>query len=306
MTARTRFVCAFAAITAAASLHAAELTLTIDANHVLHRLSPWLTAACIEDVNHEIYGGLDSQMLFGESFAEPARQLPLQGCRTFGGRWVVAPDGTLEGTRTFVDALERLAEGARHRVVVFELNAGNHTQRRALANALAIQAFQRDGRVPVVASANGLQPDGQNDNGWDQGLLFLNPSRVWLQPPGYVTQLISRHHQPLVVACESPGGGLDACATRSEDGRTLVLQVVNARADDVTIPLRITGFAVGKRDAEVWTLAGPLDARNGADTPEVIRPVATRWRPGLVDGTTTLTLPAHSFSVLRLRGTTGQ
>ena len=35
------------------------------------------------------------------------------------------------------------------------------------------------GGPPVTTSANCLQPDGQNDNGWDQGLLFLNPSQVW-------------------------------------------------------------------------------------------------------------------------------
>ena len=27
--------------------------------------------ACLEDVNHEVYGGLYSQMVFGESFQEP-------------------------------------------------------------------------------------------------------------------------------------------------------------------------------------------------------------------------------------------
>jgi hypothetical protein len=67
--------------------------------------------------------------------------------------------------------LDKLANGARHRVVVFELNANNHSQRRALANALAINAIERDGRLPITTSANCLQPDGQNDNGWDQGFL---------------------------------------------------------------------------------------------------------------------------------------
>mgnify|MGYP007078080833 CR=1 FL=1 len=35
------------------------------------RSSPWLVGAGIEDVNHELAGGLSSQMLFGESFEEP-------------------------------------------------------------------------------------------------------------------------------------------------------------------------------------------------------------------------------------------
>ena len=90
-------------------------------------------------------------------------------------------------------------------MVVFEFNAGNHSQRRALANALAIHAIERDGRIPIATSANCLQPDGQNDNGWDQGLLFLNPSQVWLQPPGYVTQMFSRNYLPQLVQCEVTG-----------------------------------------------------------------------------------------------------
>ena len=88
-------------------------------------------------------------------------------------------------------------------MVVFELNSGNHAQRRALANAIAIGELQKLGnRLPVVCSANALQPDGQNDNGWDQGLLFLDPSQVWLQPPGYVTRMIARSYQPINVPVE--------------------------------------------------------------------------------------------------------
>ena len=142
--------------------------------------------------------------------------------------------------------------GARHKVVVFELNAGNHAKRRALANALAIQAIERDGRIPITTSANCLQPDGQNDNGWDQGLLFLNPGQVWLQPPGYVTQMLSRNYLPVLVKCRLTGGKgqLDANAKRSADGKTLVLQVVNTSALAVPAQIRLAGFV-------------PLDPRAG-------------------------------------------
>ena len=122
-----------------------------------------------------------------------------------------------------------MPSGARHKVVVFEFNAGNHAQNRALANALAITRSSATGALPIVSVANCLQPDEQNDNGWDQGLLFLNPSQVWLQPPGYVTQMLSattcrswsRHGDRRVET------SLDATATSSHDGRTLVLQMVN-------------------------------------------------------------------------------
>src|SRR5215469_10434045 len=75
----------FAGLTASAQ----EATITVQPDRVLHPISPYLTGACIEDVNHEIYGGLYSQMIFGESFQEPPSQRPLQGFRAFGGSWAL-------------------------------------------------------------------------------------------------------------------------------------------------------------------------------------------------------------------------
>ena len=49
----------------------------------------YLTGACIEDVNHEIYGGIYSQMIFGESFQEPPASPSVVGFKTYGGQWVV-------------------------------------------------------------------------------------------------------------------------------------------------------------------------------------------------------------------------
>lgn len=210
------------------------------------------------------------------------------------------PDSSLESMFSYIDALDKIAGGAKHKVLVFELNANNHAQRRALANALALNAIQRAGRLPITCSANCLQPDGQNDNGWDQGLLFLNPSQVWLQPPGYVTQMISRNHQPLVVESKSPAHDLDVSATKSEDGKTLVLQVVNAGEKPLTLPLKISGFTPAKPVAQVLTLEGPLDASNTASSPEAVKPAASEWRHGLENGGTTVTFPGHSFTVIRL------
>jgi Domain of Unknown Function (DUF1080)/Alpha-L-arabinofuranosidase C-terminal domain len=207
------------------------------------------------------------------------------------------------GTFSYIDALDKLAEGARHRVVIFEYNAGNHSLRRALANAAATIWVECDGRFPVVTSANCLQPDGQNDNDWNQGLLFLNPSQVWLQPPGYVTQMISRNYQPLVVKSElenSTNKFLDVCATRSDDGKTLVLQVVNASANEVTLPLKISGFIPATRFARVQTLSGPLDARNTAANPDSIKPTIVEWKHGLGDGETRVTFVGHSFTIIQL------
>jgi hypothetical protein len=212
-----------------------------------------------------------------------------------------SPSRSLDALPTYMDALGTVAGGARHKVVVFELNAGNHALRRALGNALAINRIERDGRVSIVTSANGLQPDGQNDNGWDQGLLFLNPSRVWLQPPGYVTQMISRNYLPQVVKCEVSGttGQLDATAKRDPAGSTLVLQVVNLSDHPITAAIRIEGFTSAEPVAEVTELAGRLDAVNTADRPDAVAPKRIPWTHEIKDGKTRRTFPPHSFTVVR-------
>ena len=69
---------------------AQDARIEVRADAVLHPVSPHLTGACIEDVNHEIYGGIDSQMLFGESFAEPEPPPRWKGFTAFGGRWTLA------------------------------------------------------------------------------------------------------------------------------------------------------------------------------------------------------------------------
>ena len=55
-----------------------------------------LAGACLEDVNHEVYGGTYSQMVFGESFGEPPVASTVRGFTPSGGAWAVQ-DGVLGG-----------------------------------------------------------------------------------------------------------------------------------------------------------------------------------------------------------------
>jgi len=206
----------------------------------------------------------------------------------------------LKSLPSYIDALGKLADGAKHKVVVFEYNAGNHGMRRALGNALATNLLERDGRVPVITSANGLQPDKQNDNGWDQGLLFLNPSRVWLQPPGYVTRMLSRNYLPQIVKCDVVSAdGLDVTAKRSEDGGRLQIQVVNLSDKPITATIRLSAFTPGHPIAQVTELAGPLNARNTAEKPDAVVPKESQWTHGMKEGTANRVFAAHSFTIIR-------
>ncbi len=212
------------------------------------------------------------------------------------------PDpGDLSGPRSLIDQLGKLSPGARYKVVIFELNAGNHAVKRGLSNALAIAMAERDGRFPIVTSANGLQPDGQNDNGWNQGLLFLNPSQVWLQPPGYVTQMISRNYLPMRIASEVTGqpNVLSVVATRSNAGKTVVLQVVNPGSEPVTARIRLQGGSSRQPGAQVTELTGPLDAVNTANRPDAVMPQRSVWKPEPGADSPSFTFAPHSFTVMR-------
>lgn len=210
--------------------------------------------------------------------------------------------GPLLPERSFIDQLARLAPGANCKVAIFEYNANNHAMRRALSNALATVAAEGVGdRLPVACSANGLQPDGQNDNGWDQGLLFLNPGKVWLQPPGHLTRMSRRHHLPLLVRSELAGpAGLAANAKRSDDGRALVLQVVNPGDAPREVAIEVDHFAPTSPVAAVEQLAAPLDAVNTADSPDRVAPTRSEWRPGWAAGRAAYTFPPRSVTLIRL------
>src|SRR6266566_2178320 len=84
------------AIAFAADARAEDVVIRIDATQAGRPVSRYLTGACIEDVNHEIYGGIYSQMIFGESFQEPARTSPLKGFVSPDGQWKVE-DGVVQG-----------------------------------------------------------------------------------------------------------------------------------------------------------------------------------------------------------------
>jgi len=77
----------------------APVTIHVDAGHVLNHITPWMTGSCIEDVNHEIYGGLYAQKIFGESFEEPPPSPKFEGWTVLGGNW------RLDGQSVSVDAM---------------------------------------------------------------------------------------------------------------------------------------------------------------------------------------------------------
>ena len=65
-----RLITLFTLIITATTALAQGLKLEVHPDKVLNPITPLLYGAGMEDVNHEIYGGLYSQRIFGESFEE--------------------------------------------------------------------------------------------------------------------------------------------------------------------------------------------------------------------------------------------
>lgn len=181
---------------------------------------------------------------------------------------------------------------------IFEENGGLHNMQRALGHATILNAVRRHGDFLLTScAANALQPLGQNDNGWDQGQIFFTPSQVWGMPPFYAQQMAAENHQPLRVL-DTVQGNLDVTATRSSDGRTLVLHVVNTTSGESHASISLSGFAGHKPVGEAYTLSGDLRAVNTPAHPENIRTKKTTVQLGT--DTIVYDFPAYSYTILRL------
>jgi alpha-L-arabinofuranosidase len=187
------------------------------------------------------------------------------------------------------------------KAVIFEENGGRHDMQRALGHATTLNATRRHGDFVLVdCPANCLQPWRQNDNGWDQGQIFFTADRVWAMPPFYAQQMAAKTYEPLCVQSAVSGSGdLSVVATRSADGKTLVLSVVNTGSAPQAANITLAGFDGAKEPAEAWTLAGDPQAVNPPDGPEVIHPRRDGFE---VRGSSfPRTFPAHSYVIVRLR-----
>lgn len=158
---------------------------------------------------------------------------------------------------------------------IFEENGNTHNMERVLGHVTVQNAVRRMGDFVLTScAANALQPYLQNDNGWDQGQVFFTPSQVWGMPPYYAQQMASENHLPLLVNSEltDESGNLDVTATRSEDGKQVVLHVANTGDRPVVTRLNIKGLKNLKRVKSI-TLSGELKARNTPEEPEKFVPV---------------------------------
>jgi alpha-L-arabinofuranosidase len=185
---------------------------------------------------------------------------------------------------------------------VLEENGGRHDLQRALGHAAILNATQRHGDFVLLdCPANCLQPWQQNDNDWDQGQVFFTSSQAWGMPPYYAQQMASGSHLPLRVASEtrSPGDALDVLATRSDDGSTLALKVVNISEKPHRAAIEIASLDDIGSLAQALILTGRLTDLNPPEEPSKIHP--TRSLVNHAGQRFDYDFPAYSYTILKLK-----
>lgn len=199
---------------------------------------------------------------------------------------------------SYAAALRKIGPaGVRFKVVVFELNANTHDMTRALANAYAITELQQRPYIDVVSSANAFQVDGQNDNGWDQGLIFMDQAKTWFQPPYYVHQLIGAAQRSQLVEARQGFADPQVAATAFRDATGASLELVNL--SDRAIPYDIDfGKASAGASAAITMIGDDRGtAVNTSQNPHNISPQISVDR--LNDaGRMRYSLPPRSFSTI--------
>lgn len=203
-------------------------------------------------------------------------------------------------------ALKSICPDADFAFPVFELNAATHDFERALCNAFAINNAERiSDIIPIVCSANALQVDGHNDNGWDQGLIFMDNDSAWYQAPAYVDILFGGAHQPNLLKADGlefvNTDKFDVTLTGSEDGNTVCVKVINRTGEAKNLGLAIPEFAGYNVSRTAQTYTAGLKDTNTSDKPENIVPQEAQTSEFVMsDGGIVIATEGYSISVITL------
>jgi alpha-L-arabinofuranosidase len=211
------------------------------------------------------------------------------------------PDSRIAAVRNLRESIRKLVPDYDLQIAPLEENGQNHNMERALGHAHNHNTFARMGDwLPAIAVANTLQAD-QQEIIWSQGRTFYSSSRVWFQPPYYVDQMIAQNWASNVVKTDyaSPQDALDALAKTTDDGKALILQVVNLEPTAIETAVALDGFKPSRPTATVTQIAGALESENTLAEPEKIVPRCREWDHKAKDGSMTYTFPPYSFTIIR-------
>ena len=180
------------------------------------------------------------------------------------------------------------------KIYVSEWNAQSTDWRTGLYCGGILNAFERCGDVLEIGGP-ALFLRHVSATAWDNAFVNFD-RRTWFPAPNYVVmELWHDHYAPERIALDGDAGPLNAVATRSEDGKTVVFKAVNPSDEPVSVDLKIDGKNIGKASMQL-VAPGDLAARNTLQNRNAVK---EQTSPVEKDGRTLrFTLPALSCGVV--------
>jgi len=233
----------------------------------------------------------------------------------------VGGGGAVEVAEADFNALPNFPQSA----INCETNAGIHTHQRAMQESFDLQDWFNVGpptntRLLGRTASFCMERSGHYDN-FDQGITFFLPNMTWIQPPGYVHQMIAQnwfenalaiqllssvdeedhyyyhtkrhnyHRRSSITGMASPYA---ISAQKSTDGSSIALQLVNNIGSESTFKVTLQGVNTNPSVTLTQLASSDLSAANTPSNPTFVSPKKTTIT--LTNGGN-VTVPAYSFSI---------
>ena len=218
-----------------------DAILNVDHQATAGEVGTLLYGACLEDVNHELYGGIWSQMVYGESFAEPSSSMNIQDFTSYGGSWNTQEE---DGVRQIV--------AGRHDGIGPKLMIEG-TQCETGVVSADVWVGEGEGPAGFIVKVTDPRIGADNFNGYEIGLMN-NQVRIGAHRYNYAE--VGNY------ACNAPAGtwaNLTVEMTRD----TLTVYVNDQQVAQYTDPNPLTSGTIGLR---AWNCSAKFkNIRFGAD-----------------------------------------
>eukprot|EP00055_Hartaetosiga_balthica_P017725 m.122044 g.122044 ORF g.122044 m.122044 type:complete len:822 (+) comp9387_c1_seq3:100-2565(+) len=160
-----------------------------------------------------------------------------------------------------------------------ETNAATHHMQRALQEAADLNDWfscseEWCNRLHFRTASFCSERSGHFDN-YDQGITFFLPNMSWIQPPGYVHQMIHQSWLPfgVNVTTNTTNSDLSISAQVNENSSQLVVRVVNSHPQRVVVTFNVgTSFKSTVSVLELYSL--DVTGSNTPSNPTAISPSA--------------------------------
>ena len=232
------------------------------------------------------------------------------GEQAAGSRVDLVDEHLYGGPETFYAAATKYDKADRNgpKIYAGEYECNREVGEGNLTGALAEAAFQfgleRNSDLVIMSSYAPMMCH-ENDVAWMSNMIRFDNSRIVRRSSYYVQKLLSENRPDVVLpthvepAADAAHTGVFALAGLDRKTNAVVLKLVNRTGAPTPLRIGLNGCGSLEKSARLITLShNDPTAENSLDDPDLIVPRETQCEIGGSDFG--LTLPANSFTVLRL------